>query len=749
MLRDRCVTWFVVSVGACMSESLFTESHASAAPPQEGKPLDQLLRQYWQLFRRYFWILLVTSALVTTAAYFWTQRQPRIYSASSKIIFHTSQSGVFGKNIERVDLLDAGSSWMFTQFWNTQREVLRSREFALRIVERGDLLNNPNFSSAPAEASAPAPSQDQRRLKVATRLLSMTTVELLPDSRVAMVTVRVSDPKLAAQLATLYAKTYVEYTREFQTGGLNQMIQWFDSYVQGKRGELDAAQRKLHQFKRDNAILSISFESRQNLTSSNLTSINDQLNLLETKLATEESLLRQIEQMERGGEDMRVLAEMVSAATLSEALAREALLREKLAQVKGNGYLDGVREVKAVAEELRVVQENIRADIDRIKVGIKGRAGTLRRERDRLKGELSKLTEAAMRLDELGIEYNTMRDSADSLRQLYESVLKRSEELDINSMYESQNIQVLEEATVPGGPISPNLPLNLLIGLALGLGLGAAIIVLIDAMDNTVKREEHITRYTERPILGLLPRVNSSVLKNLPTVGKLNPVDTITHIAPRSAFAEGIKALRTNLMFIAPDQPPQVLMVTSPGPGEGKTMTSANMAIAMAQSGLKVLLIDADMRRPRVHTVFGDDNAKGLSDLLKGELTLEEVLNSSDVEGLSYITSGPIPPNPSELLHHPTCKALIATLRERYDRIIFDSPPVGAVSDPLVLSRSVDGALLILMMGKTRREQLRRALEQLVTVGAPLMGCVLNNIDSSNSEYAYSYYRYGYEERGS
>ena len=154
------------------------------------------------------------------------------------------------------------------------------------------------------------------------------------------------------------------------------------------------------------------------------------------------------------------------------------------------------------------------------------------------------------------------------------------------------------------------------------------------------------------------------------------------------------------------------------------------------------------MRRPRVHTVFGDDNERGLSDLLKGELTLEDVLNSSDVEGLSYITSGPIPPNPSELLHHPTCKALIATLRERYDRIIFDSPPVGAVSDPLVLSRSVDGALLILMMGKTRREQLRRALEQLVTVGAPLMGCVLNNIDGSNSEYAYSYYRYGYEERG-
>src|SRR5690606_22414704 len=143
---------------------------------------------------------------------------------------------------------------------------------------------------------------------------------------------------------------YVEYTREFQTGGLNQMIQWFDSYVQGKRGELDTAQRKLHQFKRDNAILSISFESRQNLTSSNLSAINDQLNLLETKLATEESLLRQIEQMEKGGEDMRVLAEMVSANTLSAALAREALLREKLAQVKGNGYLDGVREVKAVAE---------------------------------------------------------------------------------------------------------------------------------------------------------------------------------------------------------------------------------------------------------------------------------------------------------------------------------------------------------------------------------------------------------------
>jgi capsular exopolysaccharide synthesis family protein len=176
-------------------------------------------------------------------------------------------------------------------------------------------------------------------------------------------------------------------------------------------------------------------------------------------------------------------------------------------------------------------------------------------------------------------------------------------------------------------------------------------------------------------------------------------------------------------------------------------MISCNVSIAMAQSGLRTVIIDADLRRPRMHKAFGMENTEGLVDLLTTSKSIEDVAQESGVENLHVITSGAIPPNPSELLHGPTFQKLVDALREQYDRVIFDSPPMGAVSDPIIISRSVDGTLLVLMFGKTRRELLRRSIEQLVTVGAPLLGCVLNNIDVNRSGYyGYSYYRYNYED---
>lgn len=727
-----------------MSELFFTNPQSSV-DTQSSKPLNQAVGHYWDLLKRFFWIIILTCAVAGAAAHFWTKRQPRIYEAQSKIIFHASDAEVFGREIQRVDLMDPGSRWMFSQFWNTQREILQSKKFAERVAQRSGLLEDESFVPRKGPSKA---YTDAERLEIAGgKLRRSVSVTLQRDSRVALIQARANDPKMAQRIATSYANIYLDYTREFQSGGLNQMIEWFDNYVATKRKELEDAQGKLVEFKKNNNILSISYESRQNLTGSNMQMINEQLNQVSAKLATEEALLYQIKSMEKGGQDLRTLVEFLpEAPTLREVIVREALLKEKYAQLKGRGYMDDWREVKAVSEELRVVQENLSADISRIRKGAENRVEALRRERSRLKSELETLKSEAFKLDELGLRYEQLKDKATSLKGLFDAVLKRSEELDINSMYESRNIQILEEASEPKGPISPNVPLNLALGLIVGLVFGVGIIILIDTLDDSVKSEDHVLRYTDRPILGTLPRVNPSLFKNLSTE-RSNPSDILTALAPKSAFAEGVKALRTNVMFISPDHPPKLLTITSPGPGEGKTMISSNTAIAMAQSGLKTIIIDADMRRPRVHKAFNKDNEAGLSSILIDGKTIDEVASQTDVPNLTVLTSGPIPPNPSELLHSEAFKALCAELRERYDRVIFDSPPLGAVSDPLILSRMVDGLLLVLMFGKTKRELLRRSIEQLVTVGAPFMGCVLNNIDTSRSNYyGYSYYRYNYEE---
>lgn len=724
-----------------MSDSLFTESR-TAPSTKEGPSIANLVGQYWDLFKRYFWIMLITSVVLGAAAYFWTKRQPRIYQTKSKIIFHAGDQNIFGQDIARVDLMDPGARWQFSQFWNTQREILASQQFAQMVATRSSLVNNEKFL-----ARKKGTTEEEHVVRVAKMLRGVVAVSLKRDSRVANVEVNHTDPALAKYIADQYAKVYVAYTREFQSGGLNQMISWFDNYVAGKRKELDDSHKKLLEFQKNKGILAVSYESRQNLTSSNLQTINMQLNELNSKLAAQESMLKQIELMENGEEDLRTLVELMpTSVTLGAAISREDLLKEKYAQLRGRGYMDDWREVKAVTQELEIVRANINADIERIRSGVRNKVQALRRERSRLKSELAGLKTEIFKLNELGMEYTRMRDNTKTLQDLFSAVVKRSEELDINSMYESSNIEVLEEAPLPTSPVSPNLPINLAVGILLGLGLGAGIIVLIDVMDDTVKREEDVMRHTDRPILGMLPRIDASFFKELVTT-QGNPSDILTSVAPKSSFAEGIKALRTNITFMASNNPPQVLTITSPGPGEGKTMISCNVSIAMAQSGLRTVIIDADLRRPRVHKAFGVENDNGLVDLLTSPAGIDDVVQETGIENLSVITSGSIPPNPSELLHGPKFQALVDKLREKYDRVIFDSPPMGAVSDPIIISRSVDGTLLVLMFGKTRRELLRRSIEQLVTVGAPLLGCVLNNIDMSRSSYyGYSYYRYNYED---
>ncbi len=717
----------------------------------EGPPLGQIISQLWSLLRRYFWIFLITGSLTTTAAYFWTKRQPRIYQASARLLFQQPPQNIFGRQIERVDLLDVSAGYQFESLWNTQQVILRSPDFAERVARRGDFLNRPGFVAATKPDGTPV-SEEERLERAARRLLGITSVQRQGATRVLKMSATTTDPELAQDAANAYAMAYIDYTREYQSGGLNQMVSWFDNYVSSKRKELNEAQTKLHTFKKEKGILSISYESKQGLTGSNMGTINDQLNEVKARLAAEEALLTQINKMEKNGEDLKTIAQLTQGGTqggaLSSAIDREAQLREKIAQFKGRGYLDDYPDLKALIAEHEVVEQNIAEEIGRIRSGIKNRVETLRREKSRLVRELDLLKQEAFELDALGVEYGQLRDNADNLKELFKTVLKRSEELDINSMYENEDIQLLEEAHKPVAPISPNMLTNLIMGLALGLGLGAAILALIYLLDNTVRSENDITRYTSKPLLGTLPAVDKSVLKGLAEI-QGDTLDLITHVAPKSSFAEGIKSLRTNIMFMTGDRSPRVMLVTSPGPSEGKTLISTNMAIAMAQSGLKTVLIDSDLRRPRVHKAFNLENSNaGLASLLDKTATLDDAINKTEVPNLDMISCGPIPPDPSERLHADSFGPLLEELKERYDRIIFDSPPLGAVSDALILSHRVEAVILVTKYGQTRRELLRRSIEQLETIGAPFMGCVLNNIDTSIGAYSYSYYyyRYNYDE---
>lgn len=718
--------------------------HAPLAQEFASESLGDLIGHYWGLLRRYYWILLIAVLVGVTGAYFWTQRQPRIYEATSKLMFHQGKNNVFGRNIEQVELLDPGNRWQFEQFWNTQKEVLNSRWFSERVVKREGLLTREGFLLPPPDGKS---RTEEEKLKAAIgRVQSVSAISLEPDSRVARVQVKTGDPELSAIIADGIAEAYVEYTKEYQSGGLKQIVNWFDSYVSEKRKEVDKTQSNLQNFMRDNNILSLSYEDRQNLTADSMQKVNNELLTVRHKLIEKEALNDQLRELERDGQGMRVVAELADSESLKTAIGREAELEQELARLRTR-YMDSHPDVQSAQEELTTVQAHIDAGIARLQEAVENRVAVLRRNEQNLEKELAGLKAEIVELNELGVQYNQLKDKSDNVEKLYDTVLERSAELDINALYESNVVQVLEHAEAPGSPVSPVLPLNLAIGLVLGLGLGVGTMVLLDTLDNTVKTTEDVGRITERPILATLPHLNPSVLKGIELIGE-SSADTVTHTAPKSSFAEGIKTLRANLMFMSPDNPAKFLLVTSPGPSEGKTVTSVNMAIAMAQSGLRTLIIDSDMRRPRVHKALAVENEVGLSNAIMSEATLDEALQSTLIENLDALTCGTIPPNPSELLHADRFHELIDEIGAKYDRVIFDSPPLGAVADALILSQVVESVLLVMKFGQTRQEMLGRAVEQLEGIGAPFKGCVLNEVSSGAGGYGYSYYyRYSYEDQ--
>ena len=711
---------------------------------QAGESLAELLTRYWGLFKRFYWILILTAIAGVGLAYLWTDQQPRIYQASTKILFHQTQPNVLGRDFEQVEFVDPGGRWQFEQFWNTQREILNSRWFVEQVVEREGLADDPRLF--PPNPDRPARSEEQRRRAAVGAVRGATSYSLQRDSRVAVIEVRFQDPELAAQVADGVAAAYVDYIHDYQSGGLEQLSNWFDDYVSTQREELDAARRQLQEYQAQHNILSLSYEDRSEMTREALSAVTGRLREVEANLYRQEALLNQIIEMEQAGEDLRALADLVDNAFLSGALSTESQLLQERARLSSR-YMDNHPRVRELDEQLQVVRGSIEEEISRIRSSVENRVAVTRRNAASLSTERQRLTDEVVLLNDIGLGYHELQDSSSTLRQHYEAVLGRTTELDLNALYEREIIRVLEEATVPGGPVSPQVPLNLAVGLLLGLFFGGAIMVLIDTLDNTIKSQEQIARYTDRPVLGSLPTVEVSALKGVETFGD-SALDTLTHTAPRSSFAEGIKTLRTNLMFMAPDDPPKVLLMTSPGPGEGKTLTSLNMAIAFAQSGEKTILIDSDMRRPRVHKAVGSDNKRpGLAQVIVGDVELVDAVDTSPVdEGLDILRCGPIPPNPSELLHTERFRDLVEELRQRYDRVIFDSPPLAAVTDALILSHSVDAVLLILKFGQTRQELLARSIEQLNAIGAPLVGTVLNDVDTS-SGYGYAYYyRYRYDD---
>ncbi len=328
----------------------------------------------------------------------------------------------------------------------------------------------------------------------------------------------------------------------------------------------------------------------------------------------------------------------------------------------------------------------------------------LARERN-LQSLLDATKAEAFEVNKRQIEFERLKREADNNQRLYDMVLKRLKDTELSGMLRTSNARVLDAARPNPSPLRPNVRNNLMLGLLLGLLGGLGLAFGLEQLDTTVKSQADLEEKVGVAFLGVLPHIAPE--KDAPA----DDLDLYVFRHPKSTVAEACRAVRTNLLFMSPDRPLRTILVTSSGPREGKSTTAIATALAMAQSGGRVLLVDTDMRRPRLHRALGVPNDKGVSSVLVGDAKLEDVIKSTEVPGLFLIPSGPIPPNPAELFHTKAFREFVETVESRFDRVIFDSPPVNAVADSAVLATQVDGTLLVVRTDATHKAMARRASE--------------------------------------
>jgi len=336
-------------------------------------------------------------------------------------------------------------------------------------------------------------------------------------------------------------------------------------------------------------------------------------------------------------------------------------------------------------------------------------------------------------------ELKRLEDNLAQYRDSYAALLASYENIRVTEASRLSNVIVVEPAEIPKEPVSPRTLLNTLLAAVVGLMLAVGVVFLVEYLDDTVKTDEDVQRELTLPTLANIARIS-------PVKAPSDNLITVDH--PRSPISEAYRVLRSNIRFAKIDNPSASLLVTSPGPEEGKTTTAANLAVVLAQSGQKVILVDSDLRRPALHTLFGLDNHVGLTDLLVDGIGLSDrVLRQTEQEGLRLVSSGPLPPNPSELLGSDSMRKMLHQLEEDADVVVLDSPPLLAVADASILGSLVGGAILVVQSAKTRNESARHAKETLDKSGVKLLGVVVNRV--SHRSGAYGYYYHYYSEDGS
>lgn len=750
------------------------------------------LLDYWRAIRKRIWLVIGVVVLITMLATVYMARKPDMYEARAQVqVDLENPAALLGKTPYFIGAPND------PVYFNTQLQILTSPGLLRRVVKTLDLEHNPDFFKGqgkkrstwqtilrmvgftgnekeqpvfrPSEeltlASSLPPASAPDDLKEAKRLSPFVgaiqgglRAEPVRESRggynketrLIDLTFTHTDPQVAAKIINTIAETFVAQNLQRKSQTNESTGEFLAKRIAELQSLIRQDEEKLVNYAKSHQIISL--DANQNTVVERLAGLNKQLLEAEHDRKSAEAAFS----VAKAPGAAVALAEG-DQKQLAESESKLADLRQKRAQL----LVDATEE----APEVKEVNQQI-AELDRQINDLRTRKSAtlltnletqyrqaLQKEQA-LRSAFEKQRAETLTQNEAAINYRIIQQEIETNKGLLTNLLQRSKENDVTTASNANNVSVIDYAIAPEGPIGPNRMRGVMMAFFLSIGLGVGLALFLEYLDDTVHSTDEVERLLHLPALAVIPAMGSgSRRRALAPVGaglqkrngngSLNP-ELLMNVDGRSPLAEAYRHLRTSVLLSTAGRAPKALLVTSSLPGEGKTTTAVNTAISLAQTGSRVVIVDADMRRPRLRAIFGMNGVVGLSSILSNDLNEAEMLNVIEhdaTSGLSVLTSGPIPPNPAELLGSDQMRRLLAALQANFSHVVIDSPPITSFTDGVLISTMVDGCLLVVQGGKSSRHVVRRSRQLLQDVGAKVFGVVLNNVNLKSDDYYY-YQRY-------
>ena len=713
---------------------------------------DSTLREYLRVLIKRKWMVISVIVGIFLIVAVASLRMTPVYEASAQIVINKADPNL-------ITFKDSGPmvDYGYDQAdLDTEVRILQSDLMALQVIRALNLDKRPEFGghSDPKQSALtadPLQADSSRTSALLAAFRGSLHVVLIPSTRIIEIHYNSTDPQLASSVVNTLAATYVEQNFKTRFESTMQASDWLSKQLIDLQMKVETSQEKLVRYQKEHEILGN--DEKQNITMEKLDELNKEMTIAESDRMQKEAVYRQTQ-----SNDPEVVAAAIIAETggggggsangmglLDRLREQQANLKIQIADLStqlGPSY----PKVAQLNNQLKEIDRQLQTETNKAVDHLKGQYLAALQRETMLREAFEKQKQEANKLNESAIEYSILKRDLDSNRTLYEGLLEKLKEAGVTAGLRSNNFRVINPARVPTAPSEPNIPRNLAFALVLGIISAIGMAFIMENMDNTVRTPEQAQALSALPSLGMIPLGSKSASggtgKRLALTAAKEVFETVTQVRPRSQMAESYRALRTSLLLSNLGAPPKVIMVTSARPQEGKTTTSINTAIVLAQKGVRVLLVDADLRRPSIHKALGMGPRSGLSNVLTGSATLEQTITTSPIlPNLFIMPAGTPPPNPAELLASSNMKDLVAELRGLYDHIVIDTPPTLSVTDAVVLSPCADATILVIRSGQTTKQALRRARDILTQVNAHVAGVLLNAVDLTSPDYYY-YYEY-------